>query len=43
MKLKRMSKFLLGGVLPAPYELLPDGSGVGTRERRRRLTDWAGR
>lgn len=43
MKLKRMGKFLLGGVLPAPYELLPDGSGMGTRERRRRLTDWAGR
>lgn len=43
MKLKRMGKFLLGGVLPTPYELLPDGSGVGIRGRRRRLTDWVGR
>ena len=37
MKTKRAIKLLIGVALLALYELLPDGSGVGIKERWNRL------
>ena len=39
--MKQAVKPLSGIVLPALYELLLDGSGVGTRQRWHKLKGWA--
>ena len=41
MRPKRAIRLLVGVVLLALYELLPDGSGVGMKERWNKLKGWA--
>lgn len=43
MKLKWATKFFIGIVLLALYELLLDGSGVGGKERWNKLKEWSGK
>ena len=43
MKRKRIIKLLLGSALLAAFTLFLDDSGIGMRERLRRMMAWTGK